>query len=78
VVLVAHRLSTVINADKIAVVDSGRIAEEGTHQELLEKGGIYAKLVKRQVQKMQNTLEQSKDPKEASDVIDKLITDEKD
>jgi len=79
VVLVAHRLSTVINADKIAVVDSGTIAEEGTHQQLLEKGGIYAKLVKRQVQKMQNTLEQSKDPKEqqSADVIDNLITDEK-
>ncbi len=74
VVLVAHRLSTVINADKIAVIDNGMVAEQGTHEELLKMGGIYAKLVKRQVQKMQNTLEQNKDPnKEKTDIIDALI-----
>ena len=44
-VIIAHRLSTIKNADKIIVIDQGHIAEEGTHNELIEKGGIYAKLV---------------------------------
>ena len=44
-VIIAHRLSTIKNADKIIVIDQGRIAEEGTHNELIERGGIYAKLV---------------------------------
>jgi subfamily B ATP-binding cassette protein MsbA len=44
VVLIAHRLATVKNADKIIVIDKGNIAEEGTHQELLAKNNIYAKL----------------------------------
>ena len=47
--LVAHRLSTVIGADQIAVVDGGVIAECGTHAELVAHGGIYAALVARQV-----------------------------
>ncbi|MBS1996831.1 MAG: ABC transporter ATP-binding protein [Cyanobacteria bacterium SZAS LIN-2] len=42
--VVAHRLSTVINADRIFVVDQGRIVESGTHTELLEKGGLYTRL----------------------------------
>lgn len=44
VILIAHRLSTVINADKIVVIDKGCVAEVGKHQELLDKGGIYSKL----------------------------------
>ena len=44
VILIAHRLSTVINADKIVVIDKGCVAEVGKHQELLYKGGIYSKL----------------------------------
>lgn len=47
-VVIAHRLSTIHNADKIIVVDHGRIAEQGTHTELLAKGGIYAKLIELQ------------------------------
>jgi len=43
-VVIAHRLSTVENADRIVVLDRGRIAETGTHRELLERGGIYDKL----------------------------------
>lgn len=47
-VVIAHRLSTIHNADKIIVVDHGRVAEQGTHTELLAKGGIYAKLIELQ------------------------------
>ena len=43
-IVVAHRLSTIKHADKIIVIDRGLIQEEGTHQELLEKGGIYKAL----------------------------------
>jgi subfamily B ATP-binding cassette protein MsbA len=43
-IVIAHRLSTVENADRIVVLDRGRIAETGTHRELLERGGIYDKL----------------------------------
>jgi subfamily B ATP-binding cassette protein MsbA len=42
--VIAHRLSTVQNADQIAVMDKGRVAELGTHQDLLIKGGLYSKL----------------------------------
>ncbi|MCH5197713.1 MAG: ABC transporter ATP-binding protein [Oscillospiraceae bacterium] len=44
--IVAHRLSTVMNCDIIAVMDNGRIIESGTHKELLEKNGVYTKLWK--------------------------------
>ncbi len=43
-IVIAHRLSTVINADKIAVVDKGRIVELGTHHELLQQKGLYSRL----------------------------------
>lgn len=50
VVVVAHRLSTVRDADNIVVLDKGRVAEEGTHEELTARRGIYYKLVKNQLE----------------------------
>ena len=47
--VIAHRLSTIRHCDRILVVDDGHIAEEGTYDELLEKGGLFTELVKRQM-----------------------------
>ena len=44
VIMIAHRLSTVTGADKIIVLDGGKVAEEGNHGELIEKGGLYARM----------------------------------
>jgi ABC-type multidrug transport system fused ATPase/permease subunit len=43
-IVIAHRLSTVRNADKIVVIEGGRIVEMGSHNKLLEKGNLYKKL----------------------------------
>ena len=47
-IVVAHRLATVLKADRIIVMDKGRIVEQGTHKSLVAKGGIYARLAKLQ------------------------------
>jgi len=49
--VIAHRLSTVIDADKIIVLENGKIAEQGTHKELLQKNGLYAEMWIRQQEK---------------------------
>jgi ATP-binding cassette subfamily B protein len=47
-IMIAHRLSTIVGADQIVVLDDGRVAERGTHDELLDAGGLYADLWYRQ------------------------------
>lgn len=48
-IAIAHRLSTIIGADRIFVIDGGRIVEQGTHAELLEIGGVYARMYREQI-----------------------------
>ena len=48
VIAIAHRLSTIAAMDRLIVLDSGRILEDGTHHELLRRGGLYADLWARQ------------------------------
>jgi ATP-binding cassette subfamily B protein len=48
-IVIAHRLSTIVSADRIVVVDQGRIAESGTHAELLARNGLYAELYRTQM-----------------------------
>ena len=48
VIAIAHRLSTIASMDRLVVMDQGRIIEQGTHQELLAKKGVYASLWERQ------------------------------
>lgn len=45
VIMIAHRLKTVRNADQIVVIDDGKIAEKGTHDELIKEDGIYRSFV---------------------------------
>ena len=47
-IVIAHRLATVLKADRILVMDEGRIIEEGTHQSLIRQGGLYARLARLQ------------------------------
>eukprot|EP00040_Diaphanoeca_grandis_P023287 m.126459 g.126459 ORF g.126459 m.126459 type:complete len:792 (-) comp29201_c0_seq1:136-2511(-) len=64
VVVIAHRLSTVLNANLVVVIEKGKVKEQGTHQELLQLGGLYKKLVARQ-------LLQSDDTNEAVSMLEK-------
>jgi ATP-binding cassette subfamily B protein len=60
--VIAHRLSTVRDADQILVIDDGRIVERGRHQELIDAGGKYAELYETQFRPSQTVLETSPDP----------------
>jgi ATP-binding cassette subfamily B protein len=51
--VIAHRLSTVVEADQIVVLEAGRVAERGTHAELLRRGGLYAEMWARQAQEQE-------------------------
>jgi ABC-type multidrug transport system fused ATPase/permease subunit len=78
VVLVAHRLSTVVNADSICVIDKGAVLEQGNHEELVAKGGIYASMVEKQTKKKADLIDQEKDNSSeivASDDIDALLAE---
>ena len=57
-IIIAHRISALSNADKIIVIDSGKIVETGTHQELLTTGGIYKELYEKQ--KIEEKIEEVK------------------
>lgn len=58
VVVVAHRLSTVMNADSIVVIEQGVALEQGTHHELVERDGVYASMVQKQKKKETNELKE--------------------
>ena len=51
-IVIAHRLTTILKADRILVVKDGVIAEQGTHDELLEKNGVYRELYETQFRKI--------------------------
>jgi ABC-type sugar transport system ATPase subunit len=65
--VIAHRLSTIVGADEIIVLDAGRIAERGTHAQLLAQNGLYASMWNRQreAQEARERLAQIGDESEA-------------
>jgi len=76
VVLIAHRLSTVINATQICVIHKGLIVERGTHDDLVAQGGVYAQLVSRQLSRDASAVintKKAKDTKNNQTEIDDLI-----
>jgi len=58
-VVIAHRLSTVRNADQVHVMDGGRIVEQGTHAELIRLKGLYAQLYERQFMENKPAIQQT-------------------
>jgi ABC-type multidrug transport system ATPase subunit len=68
IVLVAHRLSTVVNADQIIVVNGGQVVECGNHDSLLATEGHYFKLVQRQMQKKDSLINADDDEGDLGEV----------
>ncbi|WP_436638972.1 ABC transporter transmembrane domain-containing protein [Microbaculum sp. FT89] len=64
--VIAHRLATVLNADRILVMEEGRIVEEGTHHSLIETGGLYARLARLQFDTDEGTLAERRAAREVS------------
>jgi len=62
VITIAHRLSTVRNADAIVVLQDGRVAQKGTHEELLRCGGLYAELHRLQITATKSPRPEDKEP----------------
>jgi ATP-binding cassette subfamily B protein len=77
--VIAHRLSTVVEADEIIVLDKGEICERGTHQDLLAKGGAYAAMWQRQqeAQRMGEQLERIQEGEETAPLLAADSTDAK-
>jgi len=80
VIFVAHRLSSIKEFDRILVLENGKIAEEGNHEELLKKGGIYSSLWKSQEKSIEFRKEFLKDSPlknlssdESGNLVDKQI-----
>ncbi|MGN0894720.1 MAG: ABC transporter, partial [Succinivibrio sp.] len=67
-IVIVHRLSTVMDADKILVINDGEVVEEGTHSQLLAKNGAYAVLYESQFSKELADKEKSKNAPEEEDV----------
>jgi ATP-binding cassette subfamily B protein len=60
--VIAHRLATIVNADRILVMESGRIVEEGTHASLMAAGGLYTRLARLQFEAGAAALESEANP----------------
>lgn len=72
VIIVAHRLSTIKDADEILVLNKGQIIERGNHDELVSQGGAYKKLVERQLVSMALDAAEVAEKKEAERLITML------
>ncbi len=60
--IIAHRLSTIRDADKIVVIELGKIVEQGTHEQLIEKKGFYYELVKNQITLAESVVSANRSP----------------